>query len=66
MLPPLQLIAYGTLAIFALYLAYVVSNTVVLLFWYLIQALFYGTLLAVIVWFLYKNGFFDFLKNLKK
>ncbi len=63
---PLQLIGYGALAIVALYLAYMVSTTVVLLFWFLIKALFYGIFLAVIVWFLHKKGFFDFLKDVKK
>ncbi|HDN27436.1 MAG TPA: hypothetical protein ENG03_10140 [Thioploca sp.] len=65
-MPPLQLIGYSALAIVALYLAYVISTIIIGLFWHLTQILFYGTLLGVIVWFLHKQGFFYFLKNLKK
>jgi len=62
-MPPIQLIGYATLAIIALYLAYEVSTSIILLFWFLTKILFYGILLAVIIWFLYKKGFFEFLKK---
>ena len=62
-MPPLQLIGYSALAIIALYLAYEVSTSLIWLFWFLIKVFFYGILLAMIVWFLYKKGFFEFLKK---
>jgi hypothetical protein len=60
---PFQLIGYAALAIIALYLAYEISTSIVWLFWFLTKILFYGTLLTVIVWFLHKRGFFEFLKK---
>ncbi|MEN8216901.1 MAG: hypothetical protein ABFS56_11135 [Pseudomonadota bacterium] len=60
---PQQYIGYGALAIIGLYLAYVVSTSLISLFAVLIKILFYGILLGVIVWFLRKKGFFEFLKR---
>ena len=60
---PQQYIDYSALAIIALYLAYVVSTNIISLFVALIKLLFYGILLGVIVWFLHKRGFFEFLKK---
>ncbi len=60
---PQQYIGYSALAIIALYLAYVVSTNIISLFVALIKLLFYGILLGVIVWFLHKRGFFEFLKK---
>lgn len=60
---PQQYIGYSALAIIALYLAYVVSTSLINLFVVLIKILFYGILLAAIVWFLHKKGFFEFLKR---
>ncbi len=62
-MPPIQLLCYATLAIIALYLAYEVSTSIILLFWFLTKILFYGILLAAIIMFLYKKGFFEFLKK---
>ncbi len=60
---PQQFIGYSTLAIIALYLAYVVSTSLISLFVVLIEILIYGILLGVIIWFLRKQGFFEFLKK---
>jgi len=60
---PQQYIGYGALAIIALYLAYVVSTSLISLFVVLIEILVYGILLGVIIWFLRKQGFFEFLKK---
>jgi hypothetical protein len=60
---PQQYIGYGALAIIGLYLAYVVSTSLISLLAVLIKILFYGILLGVIVWFLHKKGFFEFLKR---
>jgi hypothetical protein len=62
-MPLFQLIGYSALALVALYLAYVISTILIGLLWHLAQILFYGTLLGAIVWFLYKQGFFDFLRQ---
>jgi len=60
---PQQYIGYGALAIIALYLAYVVSTSLISLFVVLIKIFIYGILLGVIIWFLHKKGFFEFLKK---
>jgi predicted membrane protein len=62
-MPPLQFLGYSALIIVGLYLAYVVSTTLIGLLWYLAKIVIYGTLLAFIVWFLYRQGFFEFLKK---
>ncbi len=60
---PQQFIGYSALVIIGLYLAYVVSTSLIGLFVVLIEILFYGILLGIIVWFLHKKGFFEFLKK---
>jgi hypothetical protein len=60
---PQQYIIYATLAIIGLYLAYVVSTSIINLFWYLIQIIIYGGLLGGILWYLRKEGFFDLFKK---
>jgi LytS/YehU family sensor histidine kinase len=60
---PQQYIIYGILAIIGLYLAYVVSTSIINLFWYLIQIVIYGGLLGGILWYLRKEGFFDLFKK---
>jgi len=60
---PLQFLGYSALIVVALYLGYVVSTTLVSLLWYLAKIVIYGTLLAIIIWYLYQQGFFEFLKK---
>jgi hypothetical protein len=60
---PQQYIIYATLAIIGLYLAYVVSTSIINLFWYLIQIIIYGGLLGGILWYLRKEGFFELFKK---
>jgi hypothetical protein len=62
-MPALQFLGYSTLVVVALYLGYVVSTTLIGLLWYLAKTVIFGTLLAIIVWFLYRQGFFEFLKQ---
>jgi hypothetical protein len=54
-----QYISYGILAFIALYLIYIVAISLVGLIWSVIKILFLGTLIGLIIWFLYKKGFFD-------
>ena len=61
---PQQYIIYATLAIIGLYLAYVVSTSIINLFWYLIQIIIYGGLLGGILWYLRKEGFFELFTGL--
>jgi len=58
-----NIIGYSILAIIAVYLAYVISTNIIWLLWLLIKLTVYSTLLVGILWFLYKNGFFEFLKK---
>jgi len=60
---PFQLISYTILAIIALYIAYIVAINLIGILWIFIKVIVYGTLLTIIVWFLYQNGFFSFLKR---
>lgn len=60
---PQQYIIYAILAIIGLYLAYIVSTSIINLFWYLIQIIIYGGLLGGILWYLRKEGFFDLFKK---
>lgn len=55
----LQYVSYGILAVIALYLIYIVAISLVGLIWSVIKILFLGTLIGLIIWFLYKQGFFD-------
>jgi len=58
-----NIIGYSILALIALYLAYVISTNIIWLLWLLIKLTVYSTLLVGILWFLYKNGFFEFLNK---
>ncbi len=60
---PQQYIIYAILTIIGLYLAYVVSTSIINLFWYLIQIIIYGGLLGGILWYLRKEGFFELFKK---
>jgi hypothetical protein len=54
-----QYVSYGILAFIALYLIYIVAISLVGLIWSVIKILFLGILIGLIIWFLYKKGFFD-------
>ena len=58
-----QYISYGVLSLIALYLIYMITTSVIWLFWMLITILVYGGLLIAVVWFLHKQGFFDLFKG---
>lgn len=58
-----QYISYGVLALVGLYLIYLIASSVIWLFWMLLKILIYGALLAAIIWFLYKKGFFELFKS---
>lgn len=54
-----QYISYGLLAFIALYLIYIVAISLIGLIWLVIKILFLGLLIGIIIWFLYKKGFFN-------
>jgi hypothetical protein len=61
-----QYIIYGVFSIIALYLIYMITTSVIWLFWMLITILIYGGLLIAVVWFLHKQGFFELFQTVKK
>ncbi|MCV6638550.1 hypothetical protein [Candidatus Albibeggiatoa sp. nov. NOAA] len=61
-----QYITYGVLSLIALYLIYMITTSVIWLFWMLITILIYGGLLIAVVWFLHKQGFFELFKGTDK
>lgn len=58
-----QYISYGVLSLIALYLIYMITTSVIWLFWMLITILVYGGLLIAVIWFLHKQGFFDLFSS---
>lgn len=59
-MPLFQQVGYVLLAIIALYLAYVVVTSLMWFFWFLIKLVIFSTLFFLTVWFLHKQGFFDY------
>jgi hypothetical protein len=53
-----QYIIYGVLSLIALYLIYIITTSVIWLFWMLITILIYSGLLIAVIWFLNTQGFF--------
>ncbi len=61
-----QYISYGVLSLIALYLIYMITTSVIWLFWMLITILIYGGLLIGVIWFLHKQGFFELFQSVDK
>jgi len=60
---PLHYLGYGILALIGLYLAYIVSVSLIGLFWFIIKIFVFGSLLILIIIFLHRKGFFDMFKS---
>ena len=54
-----QYISYGILVFIALYLTYITIISLVGLIWLVIKILFLSLLIGIIIWWLYKQRFFD-------
>lgn len=61
-----QYIIYGVLSLIALYLIYIITTSVIWLFWMLITILIYSGLLIAVIWFLNKQGFFELFTSADK
>lgn len=54
-----QYISYGILVLIALYLTYIIVISLVGLIWSVVKILWLSLLIGIIIWWLYKQGFFD-------
>lgn len=54
-----QYISYGILVLIALYLTYIIVISLVGLIWSVVKILLLSLLIGIIIWWLYKQGFFD-------